>query len=82
MADNNIILCRCEDLTKEELADRIRNNTLKEVLRFIPVQPGECYYVSPGTLHAIGAGCLIAEIQESSNLTYRLYDYDRVDKNG
>ncbi|MBO5551891.1 MAG: mannose-6-phosphate isomerase [Lachnospiraceae bacterium] len=70
------------DLTKEELAERIRNNTLKEVLRFIPVQPGECYYVSPGTLHAIGAGVLAAEIQRNSDISYRAYDFGRVAPDG
>ena len=40
------------------------------------------FYIEAGTVHAIGAGALIAEIQENSNITYRMYDYDRVDKNG
>ncbi len=69
-------------ITKEELSERIRNNTLKEVLRFIPVQPGECYYVSPGTLHAIGAGVLAAEVQSVSDISYRAYDFGRVAPDG
>ena len=46
------------------------------------MKQNDLFYIEAGTVHAIGAGCLIAEIQESSNLTYRLYDYGRIDKNG
>lgn len=51
-------------------------------LQQVPVKKDDLFFIETGTVHAIGAGCLIAEIQENSNLTYRLYDYDRVDKNG
>ncbi|MBR0204778.1 MAG: hypothetical protein IJQ56_10470, partial [Synergistaceae bacterium] len=54
-------------------------NTL---LNYVPVHKDDVFYIESGTVHAIGAGCLIAEIQQSSNITYRLYDYDRVDKQG
>ena len=46
------------------------------------MEKDQVFFVEAGTIHAVGAGCLIAEIQENSNLTYRLYDYDRVDKDG
>ncbi|MPN19155.1 Mannose-6-phosphate isomerase ManA [bioreactor metagenome] len=51
-------------------------------LNHVPVHKDDVFYIESGTVHAIGAGCLVAEIQESSNVTYRLYDYNRVDKKG
>ena len=60
----------------------IRENRLLDLLNFYPVKKGECYFIPSGTLHAIAKGCVIAEIQQNSNLTYRVYDYGRVDKNG
>jgi len=69
--------------TKEETVRKaIANGTLMKYLQQVPVQKDDLFFIEPGTVHAIGAGSLIAEIQENSNLTYRLYDYDRVDKNG
>ncbi|MBQ9736708.1 MAG: ROK family protein [Clostridia bacterium] len=70
------------DVTKEELEDAIQKNTLSSLLHFYPVRAGESYFIPAGTIHAIGKGCLIAEIQQNSNLTYRVYDWGRVDKNG
>lgn len=70
------------DTSAEEVRERIENNTILEILNWIPVQKGEVYYIKAGTVHAIGGGIMICEIQQSSNCTYRLYDYDRVDKNG
>lgn len=70
------------DLTREEVASRIKNNTIMEVLNFYPTKPGEVFFIPAGTVHAIGAGNLICEIQQSSSCTYRLYDYDRRDKFG
>ena len=70
------------DVTREELARAIAENTLTELLNFYPVRAGESYFIPAGTIHAIGAGCLICEIQQNSNLTYRVYDYGRLDKDG
>lgn len=70
------------DTTKEEVEQRLKDRTIEEILNKVPVQKGEFYYVPAGTIHAIGAGCLICEIQQTSNLTYRMYDYDRTDKFG
>lgn len=70
------------DVTREEVERRVADKTLEEILRKIPVQAGQTYFLRAGTVHAIGKGCLICEIQQSSNVTYRLYDYDKVDKNG
>lgn len=69
-------------ITKEEFESAIANNTLTDYLRFIPVKKGECYFIPAGTIHAICEGCLICEIQQNSNITYRVYDYGRVDANG
>ena len=69
-------------LTKGELEAAIVANTLTEQLNFFEVKAGDCYFIPSGTIHAIGAGCLICEIQQNSNLTYRVYDYGRKDKDG
>ncbi|MBP3422994.1 MAG: ROK family protein [Clostridia bacterium] len=71
-----------EDVTKEEYEKAIQEHTLTELLNFFEVKAGECYFIPSGTIHAIGKGCLICEIQQNSNLTYRVYDYGRKDKNG
>lgn len=70
------------DVTLAEYEQAIRDNTLTDLLNFYPVKAGECYFIPSGTIHAIGSGCLICEIQQNSNLTYRVYDYGRRDKNG
>ena len=70
------------NITKGEFRERINNNTLTEVLNFIPVKRGEFYLINAGTVHAIGGGVTILEIQQNSNLTYRIYDYNRKDANG
>lgn len=69
-------------MTREEVKRRVEDNTILEVLNKIPVHKGETYFIPAGTVHAIGAGILICEIQQSSNCTYRLYDFDRRDKFG
>lgn len=70
------------DVTAEEYRAAIAEERLIDLLNFYPVQAGECYFIPSGTIHAIGKGCLICEIQQNSNLTYRVYDYGRRDKNG
>ena len=69
-------------VSSKEYEDAIKNNSLTQLLNFYPVKAGDCYFIPSGTIHAIGKGCLICEIQQNSNLTYRVYDYGRVDKNG
>ncbi len=71
-----------KEVTKAEYEEAIKNHTLTELLNFFEVKAGECYFIPSGTIHAIGKGCLICEIQQNSNLTYRVYDYGRKDKNG
>ena len=70
------------NITKEEFRERIENNTLLEVTNNVPVHKGDVFFIESGTLHAIGKGILIAEIQQNSNTTYRIYDYGRVGKDG
>lgn len=70
------------EISKEEFKTRIENNTLLEVLNKVPVKKGDCFFIESGTLHAICEGILIAEIQQNSNLTYRIYDYGRVGADG
>ena len=70
------------ELTKEEFRASIQNGTLLDVVQLMPVNKGDVFFIEPGTLHAIGAGILIAEIQQNSNITYRVYDYDRVGLDG
>ena len=71
-----------KDVTREEVERNIKDNTLERLLNKIHVKKGETYYIPAGTVHAIGKGCLVCEIQQTSNITYRLYDYSRKDKNG
>ena len=70
------------DCTKEEIREAIEKGKLTRYLQYVPIRKGDLFFIEAGTIHAIGAGALVAEIQENSNLTYRLYDYDREDKNG
>lgn len=70
------------EISKDEFAQRIADNTLLEVTNAVPVKKGDVFFIQSGTLHAIGKGILIAEIQQNSNTTYRIYDYGRVGKDG
>lgn len=71
-----------KEISREEFARRIREDTLLEVLNAVPVQKGDVLFIESGTIHAIGKDILIAEIQQNSNVTYRVYDYGRVGKDG
>ena len=64
------------------LRDGLQTGHIEELLHLIPVKPGDCVYVPAGTVHALGPGILLAEIQQQSNLTFRLHDWGRVDANG
>ena len=70
------------DVKKDEVEKRVANNTILEIMNFYQTKPGDVFFIPAGTVHAIGEGNLICEIQQSSNTTYRLYDYGRVDKFG
>ena len=69
-------------VTPEILKKAVETGTLDKHLQKVKVHKGDVFYVPAGTVHGIGAGILVAEIQESSNVTYRVYDYNRVDKSG
>lgn len=70
------------ELSREELKQRIADNSLTEVLNQVEVHPGDVFFIESGTIHAIGEGILICEIQQNSNTTYRVYDYGRRDDKG
>ena len=67
---------------REAFLRGIEDGSVEKYLQMMPVRKNDLFFIPPGTVHAIGAGCLIAEIQQNSNLTYRLYDYNRTDRNG
>lgn len=69
-----------QKISKEDYVNHLKNNTLKDILNTETVTSGDTFYIPTGRVHAIGAGVLLAEIQQTSNITYRIYDYDRVDK--
>ncbi len=71
-----------EEISKEEFRRRIEDNTLLEVCNKVPVKKGDLFFIPAGTLHAIGEGILIAEVQQNSNTTYRVSDYGRLGADG
>lgn len=71
-----------KDITKEEFRTYLESNTLSEVLNDVDVKKGDTFFIEAGTMHAIGKGIQIVEIQQSSNVTYRVYDYGRVGVDG
>ena len=80
--DARLVYGLSHNMTKTRISKAIENGTIENYLQFVPVNKDDVFFIEAGTIHAICAGCLIAEIQENSNLTYRLFDYDRIDFNG
>ena len=87
------IVCDCEDgaflyfgvkekLDKDKFKDAILDGSITDYLNKVPVKPGDTFFIKAGTIHAIGAGITICEIQQTSDTTYRLFDYKRKDKDG
>jgi mannose-6-phosphate isomerase len=70
------------EYTSDELRAAIAGGTLETMMNYVPVHAGEAYFIPSGLVHAIGEGILIAEIQQNSNITYRVYDYNRVGADG
>ncbi|MBP5180218.1 MAG: cupin domain-containing protein [Clostridiales bacterium] len=70
------------DVTRQEVEASVKDGTITDLLNFVPTKKGDVFFIPSGTVHAIGAGNLICEVQQSSNCTYRLYDYGRVDRYG
>lgn len=66
----------------DEFREMLLAKKYDELFRYIPIKQGDCFNVAPGTVHAICSGTLVYEVQQNSNVTYRLYDYDRKDANG
>lgn len=71
-----------EEITPKEYKDRVHNGTFAEVLQTCAIEPGDVFYVPAGRVHGIGAGVFVAEIQQTSDITYRIFDYNRKDKDG
>lgn len=71
-----------EQITPKEYKERVYNGTFAEVLQTCEIKPGDVFYVPAGRVHGIGAGSFIAEIQQTSDVTYRIFDYNRKDQNG
>ncbi len=80
--DSNLIVGFKKDSNAAEYIENLNNNTLLSILDTVPVEVGDVFFLETGTVHAIGAGLVIAEIQQTSDITYRLYDFDRVDAQG
>jgi len=83
-ADENarIIVGFKENSNAQEYLENLKNKTLLSILDDVKVERGDVFFLETGTVHAIGAGLVIAEIQQTSDITYRLYDFDRVDSQG
>lgn len=78
----NLVYGLTHTVSEQTLLDAIENGDIEKYLQKVQVKKNDVFFIQAGTIHAIGAGILVAEIQENSNLTYRLYDYNRVDKDG
>lgn len=81
-ADARIIVGFKEDSSPEEYVEHLNNNSLIDILDTVKAKPGDVFFLETGTVHAIGAGLVVAEIQQTSDITYRLYDFDRKDAQG
>lgn len=71
-----------KEITPQEYIERIANNTFTDIVEEHFVKAGDVFFMPAGRVHAIGKGCFVAEIQQTSNITYRIYDYNRKDKDG
>ena len=70
------------NLTREEYIAAVSESRLEELLNRVPVKPGDVFFIPAGTVHALGAGLEVVEVQQTSDITYRIYDWDRVDAEG
>ncbi|MBT8394842.1 MAG: class I mannose-6-phosphate isomerase [Flavobacteriaceae bacterium] len=80
--DANLIVDFNQEMNKDKYLHHLNNKSLPNVLNFEKVKEGDTYFIEVGRVHAIGAGVFLAEIQQTSDITYRVYDWDRVDKEG
>ena len=79
---SNLIVGFNQKVTPEVYLEHLKNKTLTTILNFDKVKTGDTYFIEVGRVHAIGAGVMVAEIQQTSDITYRVYDWDRVDSDG
>lgn len=80
--DANLIVGFNRNVTKEEYAESLKKDTLLDLLNYEKVSKGDTFFINTGKVHAIGAGVLLAEIQQTSDVTYRIFDFNRKDKKG
>jgi mannose-6-phosphate isomerase len=80
--DANLIVGFNQKMTAKTYLEHLEAKTLTEILNFDKVKEGDTYFIEVGRVHAIGAGVMLAEIQQTSDITYRVYDWDRVDDQG
>jgi len=80
--DTTLVYGFTSDMDKEKLRKQLEKGQVEKYLQKVPIKKNDVFFIESGQVHAIGAGALIAEIQENSNITYRMYDYDRTDENG
>lgn len=80
--DSNLIVGFNQKVTPETYLEYLESNSLTEILNFDKVKSGDTYFIEVGRVHAIGSGVLLAEIQQTSDITYRVYDWDRLDDDG
>jgi len=81
-SDAKLIVGFNKDVTKEEYSKSLESDTLLDLLNYESVKEGDTFFINTGKIHAIGAGVLLAEIQQTSDVTYRVFDFNRKDKNG
>jgi len=80
--DSNLIVGFNQKVNKAVYQKHVKEKTLTQILNTENVKEGDAYFIGVGRIHAIGAGVMVAEIQQTSDITYRIYDWDRVDKKG
>ncbi len=80
--DATIVLGWNRDTSRAEYLARVKDGSLSDLLRHVPVKAGDTFYLPAGTMHAIGAGIVLFEVQQASDLTYRIFDYNRVGPDG
>ncbi len=80
--DSELTLGFNKDTDEEEFINRIKNNSIEEILHREKVKPGDVYFIPSGKIHSIGKNIILAEIQQTSDITYRIYDFNRKDKDG
>ena len=81
-ADSQLFLGFNKNINADEFLENLNNNTVETILNKVNVKRGDAFFIEAGTVHSIGAGILLAEIQQTSDITYRIYDFDRVDDKG